>query len=105
MTPNLGVTQIHGESESPAQRLVLADLPGLIEGAHQVCVIVLLEVIHKCVNSVNTITSASTLRIILLILALKGNVAISPENAQCNVTHQATMACPSEGLQLQQLKE
>ena len=38
VTPNLGVTQIGGESESARQRLVLADLPGLIEGAHQVCV-------------------------------------------------------------------
>lgn len=37
VTPNLGVTQVGGESEVAGQRLVLADLPGLIEGAHQVC--------------------------------------------------------------------
>ena len=36
VTPNLGVTQIGSGPES-AGRLVLADLPGLIEGAHQVC--------------------------------------------------------------------
>ncbi|KAL3158291.1 GTPase Obg 1 [Trebouxia sp. C0009 RCD-2024] len=35
VTPNLGVTQVGGESEVAGQRLVLADLPGLIEGAHQ----------------------------------------------------------------------
>lgn len=64
VTPNLGVTQIGGESESPAQRLVLADLPGLIEGAHQVCVVSLL-VIPSCVNTVNIITFTSTLRNIL----------------------------------------
>ena len=37
VTPNLGVTQVGAESEVAGQRLVLADLPGLIEGAHQVC--------------------------------------------------------------------
>ena len=35
VTPNLGVTQIDSSAGS-AVRLVLADLPGLIEGAHQV---------------------------------------------------------------------
>lgn len=34
VTPNLGVTQIGNNAE--AGRMVLADLPGLIEGAHQV---------------------------------------------------------------------
>lgn len=37
VTPNLGVTQVGAESEVAGQRLVLADLPGLIQGAHQVC--------------------------------------------------------------------
>lgn len=35
VTPNLGVTQV-GENAESSGRLVLADLPGLIEGAHQV---------------------------------------------------------------------
>lgn len=35
VTPNLGVTQVGADTGSPS-RLVLADLPGLIEGAHQV---------------------------------------------------------------------
>ena len=35
ITPNLGVTQVGAGPES-SSRLVLADLPGLIEGAHQV---------------------------------------------------------------------
>lgn len=35
ITPNLGVTKIGAGPESSG-RLVLADLPGLIEGAHQV---------------------------------------------------------------------
>lgn len=34
VTPNLGVTQV-GENAESSGRLVLADLPGLIEGAHQ----------------------------------------------------------------------
>ena len=34
VTPNLGVTQMGNNAE--AGRMVLADLPGLIEGAHQV---------------------------------------------------------------------
>ena len=52
VTPNLGVTQIGGESQSAGQRLVLADLPGLIEGAHQVCVSIVHTIIFSTVNIV-----------------------------------------------------
>ena len=83
MTPNLGVTQIGGESESAGQRLVLADLPGLIEGAHQVCVSSVLTRVCSIVSTV--VIVALSLNVIVISNKRKSQVL-----SQCNVRHQAT---------------
>ena len=86
VTPNLGVTQIGGESESSGQRLVLADLPGLIEGAHQVCAC---TVQRGVCGSVATVYRCHFLTLHGIVI---GTVRNCCKMSQCIVTHPATTA-------------
>lgn len=81
VTPNLGVTQIGGESQSAGQRLVLADLPGLIEGAHQVCV-----------STVHTISTSNIVTFHSKHIIVISNRTNCCNLSQCNARHQATTA-------------
>ena len=82
VTPNLGVTQIGGESASAGQRLVLADLPGLIEGAHQVCCSITLTGISiSSVIVMLTVNCHDSITIILLLLLSAPRLAQPVHNA------------------------
>ena len=85
VTPNLGVTQIGSESESAGQRLVLADLPGLIEGAHQVSFLYL-----------NVLAVLSILLLLSFSPTLNGIVISNIRNCcqmlQCIIRYPATTA-------------